>query len=145
MPHLYAIAIGSNRPHFRHGRPAGVVEAAIARLDEDFGLFDAAPILLNPAIGHGGRDFASAPMAGAFARYVRRHRIAHGIIVSSVCLAVLCSVATQYGVKLLVDTLSQPDRQVMAAWTAFAALVAFITADNLLWRVAAWIGHSYDT
>jgi 2-amino-4-hydroxy-6-hydroxymethyldihydropteridine diphosphokinase len=60
VPHLYAIAIGSNRPHGRHGRPAGVVEAAIARLDRDFGLFDASPILLNPAEGPGGRDFANA-------------------------------------------------------------------------------------
>jgi 2-amino-4-hydroxy-6-hydroxymethyldihydropteridine diphosphokinase len=58
--HLYAIAIGSNRPHGRHGRPAGVVEAAIARLDEEFGLFDASPIVLNPAIGGAGRDFANA-------------------------------------------------------------------------------------
>ena len=58
--HLYAIAIGSNRPHGRHGRPTGVIEAAIARLDEDFGLFDAAPILLNPAHGGAGRDFANS-------------------------------------------------------------------------------------
>jgi 2-amino-4-hydroxy-6-hydroxymethyldihydropteridine diphosphokinase len=58
--HLYAIAIGSNRPHGRFGRPAGVVEAAIARLDEDFGLFDASPIILNPAHGGAGRDFANA-------------------------------------------------------------------------------------
>ena len=58
--HLYAIAIGSNRPHGRHGRPAGVVEAAIARLDEEFGLFDASPILLNPAHGGAGRDFANS-------------------------------------------------------------------------------------
>ena len=58
--HLYAIAIGSNRPHGRHGRPAGVVEAAIARLDEDFGLFDASPIILNAAHGGAGRDFANA-------------------------------------------------------------------------------------
>ncbi|HEU4697168.1 MAG TPA: 2-amino-4-hydroxy-6-hydroxymethyldihydropteridine diphosphokinase [Sphingomicrobium sp.] len=58
--HLYAIAIGSNRPHGRFGRPAGVVEAAIARLDEDFGLFDASPIVLNPAHGGAGRDFANA-------------------------------------------------------------------------------------
>jgi 2-amino-4-hydroxy-6-hydroxymethyldihydropteridine diphosphokinase len=57
---LYAIAIGSNRPHGRYGRPAGVVEAAIARLDEDFGLFDASPIMLNPAHGGAGRDFANA-------------------------------------------------------------------------------------
>ncbi len=60
MSHLYAIAIGSNRPHGRHGRPAGVVEAAIARLDQDFGLFDASPIVLNPAHGGAGRDFANA-------------------------------------------------------------------------------------
>ena len=58
--HLYAIAIGSNRRHGRHGRPAGVVEAAIARLDQDFGLFDASPIILNAAHGGAGRDFANA-------------------------------------------------------------------------------------
>ena len=58
--HLYAIAIGSNRPHGRFGRPAGVVEAAIARLDEEFGLFDASPIILNAAHGGAGRDFANA-------------------------------------------------------------------------------------
>jgi 2-amino-4-hydroxy-6-hydroxymethyldihydropteridine diphosphokinase len=58
--HLYAIAIGSNRPHGRHGRPPQVVEAAIARLDADFSLFDASPILLNPAHGPAGRDFANA-------------------------------------------------------------------------------------
>ncbi|MFL6725928.1 MAG: 2-amino-4-hydroxy-6-hydroxymethyldihydropteridine diphosphokinase [Sphingomicrobium sp.] len=60
MPHLYAIAIGSNRPHGRFGRPPGVVESAIARLDQDFGLFDASPIVLNAAHGGAGRDFANA-------------------------------------------------------------------------------------
>jgi 2-amino-4-hydroxy-6-hydroxymethyldihydropteridine diphosphokinase len=60
VSHLYAIAIGSNRPHGRYGRPSGVVEAAISRLDRDFGLFDASPIMLNPAIGGAGRDFANA-------------------------------------------------------------------------------------
>ena len=58
--HLYAIAIGSNRLHGRYGRPAGVVEAAIARPDQEFGLFDASPIVLNPALGGAGRDFANA-------------------------------------------------------------------------------------
>ena len=57
---LYAIAIGSNRPHGRYGRPPQVVEAAIARLDEKFGLFDASPILMNAAHGGAGRDFANA-------------------------------------------------------------------------------------
>jgi 2-amino-4-hydroxy-6-hydroxymethyldihydropteridine diphosphokinase len=58
--HLYAIAIGSNRPHGRHGRPAHVIAAAVARLDRDFDLFDASPIILNPAQGGAGRDFANA-------------------------------------------------------------------------------------
>ena len=58
--HLYAIAIGSNRPHGRYGRPPQVVETAIARLDQDFGLFDASPIVLNRAVGGAGRDFANA-------------------------------------------------------------------------------------
>ncbi|WP_205478686.1 2-amino-4-hydroxy-6-hydroxymethyldihydropteridine diphosphokinase [Sphingomonas arenae] len=60
MPHLYAIAIGSNRPHGRHGRPPQVVLAAIAELDRCFDLFDASPLLLNPASGGAGRDFANA-------------------------------------------------------------------------------------
>ena len=57
---LYAIAIGSNRPHGRHGRPTGVVEAAIARLDKEFDLFDASPIVINAAQGGAGRDFANS-------------------------------------------------------------------------------------
>jgi 2-amino-4-hydroxy-6-hydroxymethyldihydropteridine diphosphokinase len=60
VTHLYAIAIGSNRPHGRIGRPPQVVEAAIARLDQDFNLFDASPIILNAAHGGAGRDFANA-------------------------------------------------------------------------------------
>jgi 2-amino-4-hydroxy-6-hydroxymethyldihydropteridine diphosphokinase len=59
-PYLYALAIGSNRPHGRFGRPPQVVEAAIARLDQEFGLFDASPIVLNPAHGGAGRDFANS-------------------------------------------------------------------------------------
>ena len=59
-PYLYAIAIGSNRPHGRFGRPTGVVEAAIERLDAQFGLFDASRIVLNAAFGGAGRDFANA-------------------------------------------------------------------------------------
>jgi 2-amino-4-hydroxy-6-hydroxymethyldihydropteridine diphosphokinase len=60
VPHFYAIAIGSNRPHGRYGTPAGVVGVAIAALDQRFGLFDAAPLLLNPASGGAGRDFANS-------------------------------------------------------------------------------------
>ena len=37
-----------------------MVAAAIARLDRDFGLFNASPIVLNPAHGGAGREFANA-------------------------------------------------------------------------------------
>jgi 2-amino-4-hydroxy-6-hydroxymethyldihydropteridine diphosphokinase len=60
VSYLYAIAVGSNRMHGKYGRPPHVVEAAIARLDQEFGLFDASPIVLNPAHGPAGRDFANA-------------------------------------------------------------------------------------
>ena len=58
--YLYAVGVGSNRPHGRHGRPALVVAAALAALDRAFELFEASPILLNPATGGAGRDFANA-------------------------------------------------------------------------------------
>ena len=58
--HLYAIGVGSNRSHGRHGRPPAVVGAAIASLDAAFGLFDASPVIINPAAGGAGRDFANA-------------------------------------------------------------------------------------
>lgn len=58
--HLYAIALGSNQPHGRYGRPAAVIEAAISRLDRHFNLFDASEIMLNPAQGMAGREFANA-------------------------------------------------------------------------------------
>jgi 2-amino-4-hydroxy-6-hydroxymethyldihydropteridine diphosphokinase len=58
--HLYAIGIGSNRSHGLHGRPPNVVGSAIARLDAQFDLFDASPVLINSAAGGAGRDFANA-------------------------------------------------------------------------------------
>lgn len=57
---LYVIAIGCNRPHGRFGQPPQVVESAIARLDREFSLFDASPIVLSRADGGAGRDFANA-------------------------------------------------------------------------------------
>ncbi|MFC7536918.1 2-amino-4-hydroxy-6-hydroxymethyldihydropteridine diphosphokinase [Sphingomonas sp. GCM10030256] len=59
-PNLYAIALGSNRLHGRHGRPPQVIAAAIVTLDSEFDLFDASSILINPAHGGAGREFANA-------------------------------------------------------------------------------------
>src|SRR5690349_16055854 len=85
--------------------------------------------------------FAAHPVAFLL-HYVGRHSKAHAVILSAVALAVLSSVMTQYGVKLLVDTLSRPEHAIAGAWLAFSLLVSLIAADNFLWRVASWVGNS---
>jgi ATP-binding cassette subfamily B protein len=85
--------------------------------------------------------YRSRPLA-FFARYIGRRPLAHGVILVAVLGAVACSVSTQYGVKFLVDTLSQVPGQGSGPWLAFAILVSFVAADNLLWRVASWVASS---
>src|SRR5580704_4984174 len=71
--------------------------------------------------------------------YLRQRPVSHLVILAAVLGAVSCSVGTQYGVKFLVDTLSHGAGA--DVWTAFLVLGSFIAADNLLWRVAAWIAN----
>jgi ATP-binding cassette subfamily B protein len=70
------------------------------------------------------------------AGYIRRHGVAHGVVLLSVVLAVGCSIASQYGVKHLVDTLTAGKHG--PVWTAFYILAGLICADNMLWRVGGW-------
>ena len=62
MPaYRYAIAIGSNRRHGRHGAPRGVVLAGIAALAaHGVTILDRSPIILTAALGPAGRSFANA-------------------------------------------------------------------------------------
>jgi ATP-binding cassette subfamily B protein len=82
--------------------------------------------------------YAASPLAFIF-RYIRLRPVSHAAILAAVLAAVVCSVCTQYGVKFLVDTLSSGANA--GAWTAFLLLGALIAADNLLWRIAAWIAN----
>jgi ATP-binding cassette subfamily B protein len=82
--------------------------------------------------------YARSPLGFIF-RYIRLRRVSHAVILAAVLGAVTCSVGTQYGVKFLVDTLAGGVNA--SAWTAFCVLGALIAADNLLWRVAAWIAN----
>src|ERR1700733_4092624 len=82
--------------------------------------------------------YATRPVAFVF-HYVRLRPLSHAVILAAVLAAVTCSVGTQYGVKFLVDVLSNHDAD--GVWTAFLVLGALIAADNLLWRVASWIAN----
>jgi ATP-binding cassette subfamily B protein len=80
-------------------------------------------------------DKRQRPLAYLF-HYIAQRPIAHGIILFAVIAAVACSVSTQYGIKLLVDTLTS---QLQSPWAAFAILVSLIAADNFFWRIASFV------
>jgi ATP-binding cassette, subfamily B, bacterial len=82
--------------------------------------------------------YANRPFA-FIGHYLRRRRFAHLAILIAVVGAVSCSVATQYGVKFLIDTLAQGPKAANIV-APFAVLAILISADNLLWRLACWIG-----
>jgi ATP-binding cassette subfamily B protein len=89
--------------------------------------------------------YARRPIAFVL-RFVCRRVAAHAAILAAVLTAVGCSAGTQYGIKLLVDTLA-PSGGLGAegaanAWPAFGLLVGLIAADSLLWRLAGLIAHA---
>ncbi|MGE5536832.1 MAG: ABC transporter ATP-binding protein [Acidobacteriota bacterium] len=83
---------------------------------------------------YSGRPF------GFVARYLRVRLVSHAVIVGAVAAAVICSVGTQYGIKFLVDSLT--NNVSGEVWVAFALLGSLIAADNLLWRLASWIAST---
>ncbi len=85
--------------------------------------------------------YARRPVAFLL-RYVKLQPVSHFIILICVLGAVGFSVSTQYGIKFLVDCLSQGTPGRTNPWYALALLAGFIAADNLLWRVAGWIAAS---
>jgi ATP-binding cassette subfamily B protein len=83
-------------------------------------------------------QYADRPIA-FIGRYLRQHPYAHIAILTAVSGAVLCSVGAQYGLKALIDALTYgPSARNLVS--AFALLAILISADNLLWRLAGWLG-----
>ncbi len=59
----YLIALGSNRRHFRHGAPGGVIAAAEAVLTaRGLRIVARAPVFVTSAIGPAGRSFANGAL-----------------------------------------------------------------------------------
>lgn len=71
-------------------------------------------------------------------RYVVRHKISHVIVLTSVLAAVGCALASQYGIRNLIDALPAGHAHPSAVVRAFIVLVILIVADNLFWRVGGW-------
>jgi len=58
----YAIALGSNRRHVRHGGPEGVLRAAVVAIAELGEVDRVSAIHRTPALGPAGRSFANAAL-----------------------------------------------------------------------------------
>ncbi|GLK55089.1 ATP-binding cassette subfamily B protein [Methylopila capsulata] len=75
-----------------------------------------------------------------FWRYAKRwpgHFIALGLVVT---VGACMMVATQYGMKLLVDAMAAPPPASPALWWALAFFVATTALEGALWRVSGWLG-----
>lgn len=72
--------------------------------------------------------------------YVRRRLASHAVVLAAVLAAVICAIGSQYGVKILVDVLGSPRSSDASLWGAVGFLLALVAGDNLLWRLAGWIG-----
>jgi ATP-binding cassette subfamily B protein len=88
-------------------------------------------------------SYAERPLAFLLS-YIRRHPVAHAIVLASVFAAVGCALASQYAIKHLIDVLGMGRNHPGPLWAAFAILVGLIAADNLLWRVGGWVAaHAF--
>ena len=82
--------------------------------------------------------YASRPVA-FLAHYVTLRPFSHAVIAAAVLGAVGCSVGAQYGVKLLVDTLTAGHHALPQPRVGRVSVSGvLIAADNLLWRLASW-------
>ena len=54
--------------------------------------------------------------------------------------ASLAGVASQYGMKLLVDAMEKPPADNVAVWYALAFFVGLFALEAALWRVSGWLG-----
>lgn len=87
--------------------------------------------------------YADRPLAFLLS-YIRRHPVAHAIVLASVFAAVGCALASQYAIKHLIDVLGMGRGHPGPLWAAFAILVGLIAADNLLWRIGGWVAaHAF--
>jgi hypothetical protein len=79
---------------------------------------------------------AHRPLAFAL-RYLRCRPGTHLVILTAVTLAVACSVATQYGVKHLVDGLTGTSSEIV--WQGFLALVIPVRSFTVSLRTSPCI------
>jgi ATP-binding cassette subfamily B protein len=72
--------------------------------------------------------------------YVRLRRWQFGLLACLVVGAGACAVAVQYGMKLIVDAMSNPDRMAADVWSPLMLFIGLIAFESVLWRLSGWLG-----
>lgn len=79
--------------------------------------------------------------AGRFLwHYVGQRPWSYASLAALIVAGATCAVAVQYGMKLLVDTMSQAGRHSPQVWQPFGLFIALIALENVFWRLGGWLG-----
>jgi ATP-binding cassette subfamily B protein len=79
--------------------------------------------------------------AGRFLwHYVGQRPWSYASLAALIIAGASCAVAVQYGMKLLVDTMSQAGRHSTQVWLPFGVFIALIALENVFWRLGGWLG-----
>ncbi len=81
----------------------------------------------------------STPLAFLW-RYVQQRPWHFGGMFALILGAAGCAVAVQYGMKLLVDAMTVSYRSQAQVWFPLAVFISLIVVENILWRLAGWLG-----
>jgi ATP-binding cassette subfamily B protein len=72
--------------------------------------------------------------------YVRRRPWQFGLLFLFIAAGATSAVAVQYGMKLIVDAMSQGDRASPVIWRWLIVFISLIALESLLWRSAGLLG-----
>jgi ATP-binding cassette, subfamily B, bacterial len=86
------------------------------------------------------RDPSVAGPLGFIAHYVAARRRQFAPLFLLVMLAGICAIAVQYEMKVLVDAMAAPSRQIRAVIQAFVLFIGIVALETALWRTAGWLG-----
>lgn len=73
-------------------------------------------------------------------RYVRARHWGFASLASVIVAAGACAVAVQYGMKMIVDAMSDANRVSANVWGPLAFFLGLIALESILWRTGGWLG-----
>ncbi len=80
---------------------------------------------------------------GFLLRYAAHHRLWISLLLAIVVSGAIAAVAAQYGLRLLVDAMTAPGRDLAAVARALGLFLGLLALENVCWRIGGFVGaHS---